>query len=88
MHVAFVASEAVPFAKTGGLGDVIGALPRASKHAGHTACRFPPCISFHPRLRSAPFQHGYQPQYPGRHPESRRYRPREHAAWFRASRFT
>lgn len=29
MRVLFVASEAVPFAKTGGLADVIGALPRA-----------------------------------------------------------
>ncbi|HXL39190.1 MAG TPA: glycogen/starch synthase, partial [Myxococcales bacterium] len=28
MKILFVASEAVPYAKTGGLGDVIGALPR------------------------------------------------------------
>ena len=28
-RVWFVASEATPFVKTGGLGDVIGALPRA-----------------------------------------------------------
>jgi starch synthase len=42
MHVAFVASEAVPFAKTGGLGDVIGALPRAIEREGHTACVFLP----------------------------------------------
>ena len=37
MNVAFVASEAVPFAKTGGLGDVIGALPRAIEREGHTS---------------------------------------------------
>lgn len=29
LNVLFVASEAYPFAKTGGMGDVIGALPRA-----------------------------------------------------------
>ncbi len=29
MRVAFLSSEAVPFAKTGGLGDVAGALPKA-----------------------------------------------------------
>jgi len=35
MHIAFVASECVPFSKTGGLADVIGALPRALASAGH-----------------------------------------------------
>ncbi|HJT72240.1 MAG TPA: glycogen synthase GlgA [Terriglobales bacterium] len=35
MHIAFVASECVPFSKTGGLADVIGALPRALAAAGH-----------------------------------------------------
>jgi starch synthase len=30
-----VASEAVPFAKTGGLADVVGALPRALVQLGH-----------------------------------------------------
>ncbi len=34
MRVLFVASEAVPFAKTGGLADVIGALPRALTELG------------------------------------------------------
>src|SRR5688500_15243365 len=29
MKVLFVASEAVPFCKTGGLADVVGSLPRA-----------------------------------------------------------
>jgi len=35
MHVAFVASECVPFSKTGGLADVVGALPKALAAAGH-----------------------------------------------------
>ena len=35
MRVLMVASEAVPFAKTGGLADVIGALPRALAGLGH-----------------------------------------------------
>ena len=35
MHVAFAASEGVPFSKTGGLADVVGALPRALSALGH-----------------------------------------------------
>jgi len=35
MHIAFVASESVPFSKTGGLADVVGALPQALISAGH-----------------------------------------------------
>ena len=42
MNVVFVASEAVPFAKTGGLGDVAGALPRALAEMGHSVAVFLP----------------------------------------------
>lgn len=43
MHVVFVASEAVPFAKTGGLADVIGSLPLALERRGHRVSVFLPC---------------------------------------------
>ena len=35
MNILLVSSEVVPFAKTGGLADVAGALPMALKHLGH-----------------------------------------------------
>jgi starch synthase len=42
MHIAFVASECVPYAKTGGLADVVGALPKALAAQGHQVSVFVP----------------------------------------------
>ncbi|MDE5769750.1 MAG: glycogen/starch synthase, partial [Oscillospiraceae bacterium] len=38
MNILFAASEAVPFAASGGLADVIGSLPNAIHNKGHE-CR-------------------------------------------------
>lgn len=43
MRVVLIASEAVPFAKTGGLADVAGSLPRALESLGHSATLIIPC---------------------------------------------
>src|SRR4051794_32523343 len=42
MHITFAASECVPFSKTGGLADVVGALPRALAALGHEVSVFLP----------------------------------------------
>ncbi|MCU1284577.1 MAG: glycogen synthase (ADP-glucose) [Acidobacteriales bacterium] len=42
MNVVFAASEAVPFSKTGGLADVVGALPRALVELGHNVTVYLP----------------------------------------------
>jgi len=42
MNIAFAASECVPFSKTGGLADVVGALPRALAAAGHSVSVYLP----------------------------------------------
>jgi starch synthase len=46
LHVAFVASEVEPFAKTGGLADVAAALPKALVRLGHRVTIFMPRYGF------------------------------------------
>jgi starch synthase len=42
LHIAFAASEMVPYMKTGGLADVAGALPKALVERGHRVTAFLP----------------------------------------------
>ena len=42
MNIAFAASECVPFSKTGGLADVVGALPKALAELGHNVSVYLP----------------------------------------------
>jgi starch synthase len=42
VNITFVASECVPYSKTGGLADVVGALPRALAALGHKLTVFTP----------------------------------------------
>jgi len=48
MRVVFAASECTPFAKTGGLADVVGALPRELAKLGHEVSVY---IPFYSRVR-------------------------------------
>jgi len=43
LRIAIISAEAVPYSKTGGLGDVAGALPKALKQIGHDAVLITPC---------------------------------------------
>src|SRR4029079_3282719 len=43
MRVAVISAEAVPYSKTGGLGDVAGALPKALKKVGIDSVLITPC---------------------------------------------
>jgi len=45
MHIIFAASECVPFAKTGGLADVVGALPPELVKLGHKVTVYLPLYS-------------------------------------------
>ena len=42
MNIVFAASECVPFSKTGGLADVVGALPKALAELGHAVSVYLP----------------------------------------------
>src|SRR6266852_6313195 len=53
MRIVFAASEGVPFSKTGGLADVVGALPRALAAAGHQVSVYLPLYR-QTRLKDTP----------------------------------
>lgn len=45
LDIVFLSTEAVPFAKTGGLGDVCGALPATLANRGHNVCLIMPAFA-------------------------------------------
>lgn len=57
LKIAFIASECAPFAKTGGLADVVGALPETLQQLGHDPIVILPRYAFidYTRFRLRPF---------------------------------
>jgi starch synthase len=52
MHIVFTASECVPYAKTGGLADVVGSLPPELAKLGHKLTVYLPRSLENPKLLS------------------------------------
>jgi starch synthase len=54
MRILFVSAEAVPIAKVGGMGDVVGALPKVLRKMGHDVRIFMPYYGFLPDKMKIP----------------------------------
>lgn len=56
MRILFVSAEVAPLAKVGGLGDVVGALPKVLRQLGHDVRIFMPYYGFLPDKIDIPYE--------------------------------